>query len=143
MGVTIKRAVRIKMIVTEDFKRRRCAELEQALAKLDETSKRVEFEIESVKRRSELGQSEAERLTERLRQVQRRNERARAALVRELELARSLEIGSEYDRGVVEGLVEVNVGDDFAKIASCEIVVKDDRIVEIREGQCPESDARS
>ncbi len=143
MGITIKRAIRIKVVVTEEFKRQRCAEIKQALAKLDEASRRVKFEMESVKRRSDTNQSNADRFAERLKQVERRNERTRAALAKELELVESLELGSEYDRGIVEGLVEVSVGDDFSRIADCEIVVKDDRIVEIREGQCPQPDARS
>lgn len=143
MGITIKRTVRIKVLVTEDFKRHRCAEIEQAINKLDGVAKRIDFEIESLRRRSEKDSPDRERMMERLDQVKRRNERARKALEKELELVRSLEIGSEYDRGVVEGLVDVNVGDDFAKLASCEIVVKDDRIVEIREGLCPAKDERS
>ncbi|MGQ9456517.1 MAG: YlqD family protein [Armatimonadota bacterium] len=143
MGVTIKRAVRIKVLVTEDFKRHRCVEIEQAISRLDEATKRVDFEIESLRRRCEKDSPDRERVMERLSQVKRRNERARKALERELEIVRSLEIGSEYDRGVVEGLVDVSVGDDFAKLASCEIVVKDDRIVEIREGQCLAKDERS
>ena len=77
-------------------------------------------------------------LAERLRAEQKRNEQARAALKRELEKVSGLETGSEYDWGALEGTVEVEVGDDFSKLGACEIVVKEDKIIEIRDGLCPE-----
>jgi hypothetical protein len=142
MGIIIKRAIRVKVVVTESFKRNKCEEIEQSLARLDDVSKRLDFEIESLKRRADESLKHKDQLLERLLQVQRRNQRTRAALCKELELIKSLDIGSEYDRGIVEGLVEVKVGDDFSRLASCEIVVKDDKIVEIREGLCPDADVK-
>jgi hypothetical protein len=139
MGVIIKRAVRVKVVVTGEFKRRRAEEARTALARLDEVAKRLDFELGSLAKRADKGAEEKARIGERLEQTRRRNERTRAAMARELEMVESLDIGSEHDRGAVEGLVEVNVGDDFSKLASCEIVVKDDRIIEIRDGICPET----
>jgi len=134
MRVIVKRAVRVKVVVTEEFKARRSAEIRASMAKLDEVAKRLDFELESLSRRADKDAAEKARIAERLKQARRKDEQARAALARELEAVNSLEIGAEYDRGVLEGLVEVNVGDDFSRLASCEIVVKDDKIVEIREG---------
>ena len=132
MGITIKRAVRVRVIVSEEFKAHRSAEIGAAIAKLEGVAKRIEFELESVSKRIDKSPGQVAAVVERLRAGQRRNEQARAALARELDQVGSLEIGSEYDRGALEGLVEVDVGDDFAKLSSCEIVVKDDKIVEIR-----------
>jgi len=136
--VIIKRAVHVKVVVTDEFKRHRAEEMGAAIARLDAVRKRLDFELESVAKRADLGAEAGEAMRERLRAGQRKNERARAALADELKTVESLEIGAEYHRGSLEGLVEVRVGDDFARISSCEIVVKDDKIVEIRDGLCPE-----
>lgn len=137
MGVLIKRSVRVKVVVTDQFKTRRTAELRSALAKLDVVKKRIEFEMGAACRRAEAGAQDA-KLIERLDAGLHNNDRARSAVIQELDKISALEVGSEYERGVVEGLVEVNVGDDFAKVSSCEIVVLDDKITEIRDGLCPE-----
>lgn len=134
MGILVKRSVRVRVIVTDDFRARRTTEIRTALAKLDAVRKRIEFELESATKRPGAGDA----LAERLRTGLRNNERARSALGAELDKLAALETGSEYDRGTLDGLVEVEVGDDFAKIASCDIVVKDDKIVEVREGQWPQ-----
>ncbi|MGC8861954.1 MAG: YlqD family protein [Armatimonadota bacterium] len=135
MGIIIKRAVRVKVVVTEEFKARRSAEVRASMARLDEVAKRLEFELESLSRRSDKGEDEKASIAERLRRAGRRNQQARAALARELETLQAVELGTEYDRGVLEGLVEVDVGDDFSRLAACEIVVRDDRIIDIREGE--------
>jgi hypothetical protein len=53
---------------------------------------------------------------------------------RQIEEADKLEIGSEYPRGTIEGMVELNVGDDlFKQLSGSEIIVKDGKVVEVRE----------
>ncbi|MCX8052581.1 MAG: YlqD family protein [Armatimonadetes bacterium] len=137
MGIIIKRPVRVKIIVTEEFKARRLGEIRASVARLDDVIKRLDFEIDSLSRRSYVTPEEKKRVGERLERTRRKNERLRAALMQELDVVKSLEIGTEHDRGILEGLVEVNVGDDFDRVGSCEIIVKDDKIVEIRNGLCP------
>lgn len=134
MGIVVKRPVRVVVVVTEQFKARRGAEIRAALTKLDAVSKRIDFELGRNEQKSEA----AGQIMERLGREKRRNEQARMALRSELERVSTLDIGSEYPRGTLEGTVEVDVGDDFSKLGVCEIVVKDDKIVEIRDGLCPE-----
>lgn len=140
MGVLVKRSVRVKIVVTEEFRARRTAELRAAAAKLDAVRKRLEFELATV---SKSVGGETLPVAERLRAGLHNNERARTALAKELETVEKLELGAEYERGLIEGLVEINVGDDFSKLASCEIVVKDDRVIEIREGPWTDPSATS
>lgn len=140
MGILVKRSVRVKVVVTEEFKARRTAELRAAVAKLDAVRKRLEFELMTV---SKAAGGETSPIAERLRAGLRNNERARNALAKDLETIEKLELGAEYERGLIEGLVEIGVGDDFSKIASCEIVVKDDKVIEIREGQWTDPSATS
>jgi hypothetical protein len=132
MGITIKRPVPVKVVVTEEFKARRSGEIRTALAKLDVVGKQLAARVEAV----ETGPESV--LVERLRAEQRRNEGARLGLRRELEKISSLEPGAEYVWGAVEGIFEVEVGDDFSKLGAREIVVKDDKIIEIRDSLCPE-----
>ncbi len=133
MSITVKRPVRVKIVVTEQFRTRRAAELRAALAKLELVGKQIG--AAALQR----GDSDADRaVEERLKTRQRKNEEARGALVRELEKISALDVGEEYDRGVIEGVVEIEVGDSLSKLGYCEIVVEDDVVVEIRDGSCPE-----
>ena len=129
MGVTVKRPVRVKAIVTEAFKEHRAAEIRAALTRLDAVAKRVELHLQKVG-------PNADAVAERLATQERRNQEAKAALTRELGVVSALDLGTEYVRGMLEGTVEVEIGDDFSKLAGCEIVIKDDKIVEIRDGLC-------
>lgn len=129
MSVIVKRPVLVKVIVTEEYRSLRIDEMRTALAKLDVVGKQLSSRVES----SESDPENA--LTERLRAEQRRNEGTRVALRRELEKISGLEIGSEYDLATLEGSVELNVGDDFLNLGACEIVVKDSKIIEIRDGR--------
>ena len=119
------------VIVTERFKKRRSEDIRTALAKLDLVAKRIDSQLDREEP-AEPG------ITERLRAEKRRNERAAVALRRELETVAGLEIGSRHARGNVEGLVEIEIGDDLSRINACEIVVQDDKVVEILDGPCPE-----
>lgn len=126
MGIIIKRPVRVKVLVTEKFKQHRLAELKAGGARLDEVAKRLSAQLESP--------AAPEGVRERLSAELRKTQDARTAIGREQEKISSLEIGSEFDRGVLEGEVELNVGDDFTKVGACEILVKDDKVEEIRDG---------
>jgi hypothetical protein len=137
MGVIVKRAIRVKAVITEQFKARRLADLQAALSRLEADGAALKARIAALR-----GVENPGSRLERLEQALRRHERAYADAAAELQNVTSLQIGDEYDRGVLEGFVEVNVGDDFARLVDCEIVVEDDKVVEIRDGQCPESSKR-
>ena len=130
MGIIVKRPVRIKVIVTDEFKARRTGEIQAALARLDVVGKQLAARIER--------QDTPAGLIEQLRGEQRSNEGARAAMKREIEKTAGLQIGSEYWAKTLAGPVEVEIGDDFSKLGACEIVVKDHKVIEIRDGLCPE-----
>lgn len=132
MGITVKRPVRVKVVVTEAFREQRVGQIRTALAKLDVVGKQLVARIKAADGKPD------NVLIERFRAEQQRNEQARAALKRELEKTSGLDIGSEYDWGALEGMVEVEVGDDFSKLGAGEIIVKDNKIIEIRDGLCPE-----
>ena len=130
----IKRPVAVVAIVTESFKKELIDELEASIEEvnnnqqaLDSQARRYLLQLQST----DLTQSSAFR-----RQVE--VEKAKMDQVKgerkaQLEAAQNLEIGSEFPRGTVESVVELNVGDNlFDRLGKAEIVVKDDVIVEIR-----------
>jgi hypothetical protein len=64
----------------------------------------------------------------------RRHETLKQELARQAEEAEDLEIGSEYSRGTIEGVVEITEGDNLVeKLSGSEIVVRDGVILEVRE----------
>lgn len=132
MGVIVKRPVRVKVVVTEEFRTRRTAEMRTALAKLELVSRQLASRVQS------LGGAAENPVAAGLLNQQNRNAQAHAMLREGLDKLAGSETGSEYDWGVLESTIEVEVGDSFSKLGACEIVVKDDKIIEIRDGVCPE-----
>ncbi|NMC82950.1 MAG: hypothetical protein GYA63_08880 [Armatimonadetes bacterium] len=130
----IKRPVAVVAIVTETFKKELIDELEASIEEvnnnqqaLDSQARRYLLQLQST----DLTQSSAFR-----RQVEvekAKMDQVKAERKAQLEAAQNLEIGSEFPRGTVESVVDLNVGDNlFDRLGKAEIVVKDDVIVEIR-----------
>jgi hypothetical protein len=134
MALTISRPVVIKTIVTEAFKRLYTQELEEAIKRVEAVDQQLETQI----RRSELERQlspQTRVIRQQLEYERARQDATRAELGMRLREAQQLELNSEFSQGTLEGLVEVNVGDNlFNKIGHTEIVVKDGIILEIREG---------
>ena len=130
----IRRNVAVKVIVTDSFRRELIDRLRQAIERVDLSQKKLDGQ--GLGYLSELegkdpGQAEAFR--RRLERQQRRQQQIRAKLTEQLATAEKLEIGAEYHQGTLEGLVEIQPGDMLQeKIHAAEIVIKDGRVVEIR-----------
>jgi benzoyl-CoA reductase/2-hydroxyglutaryl-CoA dehydratase subunit BcrC/BadD/HgdB len=135
MGITVRRSISVRAIVTEALKQELRDELQQVA---EEAQRRVD-QMETQGRRllaglqrTDLTQAmDARRQTEAARQ---RHDALRQDIQRQIQEAEKLELGSEYPRGTIEGSIEVQEGDDLLKkLATSEIVIKDGVIVEIRE----------
>ncbi len=133
MGLTVTRPVVIKAVVTESFKRLYVQDLEDAIKRAETILEQITTQI----RRSELERQvspQSRALRQQLEVEHARQEAARAELQMRLREAESLELNTEFTQGTVEGLVEVQVGDNlFNKLGRAEILVKDGIILEIRE----------
>ncbi len=133
MSLTISRPVVIKAIVTESFKRLYIQDLEDAIKRTDTVQQQLATQI----RRTELERTvspQARAVRQQLELEHARQEAARAELEMRLREAQQLALNSEFAQGTLEGLVQVNVGDNlFTKLSRAEIVVKDGIIMEIRE----------
>jgi len=134
-GITVKRSIGVRVIVNEEFKAELKGELEEAAT---ETQRRIDqMEMHSRRLLAELQRSDLSQAMQARKQIEaerQRHDALKQDIQRQLQDVDKLEIGSEYPRGTVEGVVELNQGDDLVqKLSGSQIVIKDGVIVEIRE----------
>ncbi len=134
MGLTIKRPITVKAIVTDTLIRETVAEMQ---ADLRQTETELQ-QVEQYGRRmlEDLARSNPAQLSVARQQIEAekaKREETKAKLLERIKEISRLEPGSEVVQGTVEGTVEVAVGDHWDKVFAAEIVVKDGIIIEIRE----------
>ena len=134
-GITVKRSIGVRVIVNEEFKAEVKTELQEAAT---ETQRRIDqMEMHSRRLLAELQRSDLSQAMQARKQIEaerQRHDALKQDIQRQLQEVDKLEIGSEYPRGTVEGVVELNQGDDLVqKLSGSQIVIKDGVIVEIRE----------
>jgi len=135
MGITLRRSIAVRAIVTEALK----DELRQELQQVAEEAQRRVDQMETQGRRmlANLQRTDLSQAMDARRQIEaerQRHDALKQDIQRQIQEAEKLELGAEYPRGTIEGSVEVQEGDDLLKkLAGSEIVIKDGVIVEIRE----------
>jgi hypothetical protein len=142
-SVTIKRNILLRAIVTDALKDDVAAELQEAA---DQIEQRVQ-ELDAAGKRyiTDLQRTDLQRAMALRQQVEA--EKKKQEDVREQLLERKKQVGEwknddEVVRGTIEGVVEVNEGDNLAVLlGGTELVVKDDVVVEIR--QLPAEELRT
>ncbi|MBM3474919.1 MAG: hypothetical protein FJX75_16780 [Armatimonadetes bacterium] len=133
-SVTIKRSVLLKAVVTERLKAEVTAELQEAA---DEIARRIE-ELDTAGRRyiTDLQRTDLQRAMALRTQVEtekKRQQEVREGLLARREAVGKWEMGDEVVRGTIEGVVEVNEGDNLAVLlGGTEVVVEDDIVKAIR-----------
>ncbi len=133
-SVTVKRSIGVQVVVTEAFRDELKAELQSAA---DEAQRRVEqIELQSRRVLADLQRTDLTQAMNARRQIEaevRRHEAVRQDIQRQIEETEKLELGSEYSRGTLEGVVELTEGDDLLKkLSGSQVVVKDGVVVEVR-----------
>jgi hypothetical protein len=140
-ALTVKRPIILKVIVTPRWK-------EEVQAQLNNQSGQLEKQIQNVELQGQRAISEIQKqgvaLTnpQALQQIesiqnqmsQRKNElqQKRNQLLQQLEQIEKLEMDQEVAQGQLEGMCEVNVGDNLVKKLQVEVVVRDGVVQEIR-----------
>jgi hypothetical protein len=133
----LKQNVIVKVIVTEkfkeDFKKEISRQLEAAEGKARELkSSLARLVIESAGIQNP---TYVESLKARIEEERMLQEAIAADLREKIKEIEALPLESIYPYTVIEGLVDVDVGDHlFKKIAGVEVLVKDGVVVEIKEG---------
>jgi len=135
MSLTVKRSIAVLVIVTESFKEELKAELQEAV---EATQRRIDqMEFQSRRFLADLQRTDLTQAMSARRQIEaerRRHEALRDDVKRQLEEAEKLELGTEFPRGTLEGVVELKQGDDLLqKLSASQIVIKDGVIIEVRE----------
>ncbi len=134
-GISVRRSIGVVVVVTEEFK----LELKEELQLAGEEAQRRTDQMELQSRRllADLQRTDLTQAMNARRQIEAERRRADAVkqdIQRQIEETEKLEVGSEFPRGTVEGVVELSEGDDLIKkLSGSQIVVKDGVIVEIRE----------
>ena len=127
----LKRAVTVKVIVTEEFKNSLKDDLTKTLSQIDSVTSQLEFQL----RRYVPDIEQAGKLRREIESERQRHESMKAEVNSRLQEVVGLEIGAEFAQGTVEGQVEVAVGDNLLdKLSGAEIVIKDGVVQEIKEG---------
>ncbi len=133
-SLTITRPVLVKVRVTEKYKKSLAAEIQEAVGRLDLRLQHLDFQIRRLQAELEKqNPKEIPAVRQRYEAERQKNLEARQKLVEKLKEVGKLTPGEEVLHGRVESIVEVKVGDDWGRVMGAEIVIEDDRVVEIRE----------
>jgi hypothetical protein len=131
----LNRQIVLKAIVTPRLKDELIAEVQEAIERVNETQDQLEVQSRRVMlelQRTDLNRAMAFR--QQLDVEKRRHSDLREELDERLKEYQGLEMGSEFVRGVLEGQVEVQPGNNLKeKLSRAEILTEDDVIREIRD----------
>ena len=140
MGITVKRPVTVKAIVTPSFKERLLSELRCAVQRLEIQLQQLEFQ--GKRKLMDLQKkniSQAMAVRKQLEEERAKHENALRELNERIRQVDLFPLGAEFVQGSLESFVQLEVGDNInAKLADVEVIVRDDIIVEIREGSAAE-----
>lgn len=131
--LTIKTEIPVIVIVTENFKQKLAFSLQEQLREIDLEIQQLEFTSRRTLMEAErLGQSVE--VQKRLEETQKKIVDMKQKVLTQLKQVAKLQTGDEIVQGKTEGIVEIGVGDNWLETQSLKIVIKDDRVVEIRRG---------
>ena len=135
MGVIIKRNVIMRAIVTPALRQDILAELDHAIGDVQDRLAQIDFQTKPYL--TELQRTNLQQAIQVRKQIEaekQKHEDLRVALEERRTQINSLRDGDEIIRGTLESWVEVGEGDDLGEVlAGTELVVKDDKVVEIRQ----------
>jgi predicted Holliday junction resolvase-like endonuclease len=131
----LNRQIVLKAIVTPRLKESLIAEVQEAIERVNETQDQLEVQSRRVMlelQRTDLNRAMAFR--QQLDAEKRKHSDLKEELEDRLKEYQALEMGTEFVRGVLEGQVDVQQGDNLvAKLSKAEILTEDDIIREIRD----------
>lgn len=131
--LTLVWPVLVKVKVTEDYKKKISAEIQQAVRQLDLQMQHFEFKARRVV--AELEKQNPQSIPAARQQLEQERGRlleARQKLMEKLKEVANLSPGEEVIQGQVQALVELQVGDNWQNLAGWEIVLEDNVVREIR-----------
>ena len=136
-GIVLRRPVAYWIIVTEEFRKEMAEELQQAadnvqaqLDQLDFESRRYLLDLQKA------DLSRAMSVRDEIEKEKRKQQRYKEEMLSQKEKVSQLPDGELFLRGTLEGTVVASVGENLKDLlGGAEIVVKDNLIVEIKDGK--------
>lgn len=139
----LKRQIVLKAIVTERLKREMVEAAQETLRRIQESQD--ELERQSRRLMLELQRSDLNRAMSYRQQLdaeKRKFEEARVMIQSQIQEIEGLELGTEIERGTLEGDVEIQVGDNIEeKLGLAEILMVDGIVKELRDPAPAPADA--
>jgi hypothetical protein len=133
MGLTIKRPVLVKVKVTEKFRQQMAYELQESLGILDKELQQLDFQekrmIAELEKKNPSGIQSAKNHID---NEKRKRLNAKNKLTEKLKNLGKTAIGSEVVQGSLESYTEINIGDDWNEIMGLEVIVCDNKIIDIK-----------
>ena len=135
MAITLKRQVIWRAVVTPQLREELAEELQSAADEIDEKVQQIDFQTKAYitnLQRADLAQ--ALEIRKQVEAEKKRQTDQRDQILKQKEQIAQLPDGQEIIRGVLEGTVDVELGDDLTKaLAGYELLTRDGKIVEVRE----------
>jgi hypothetical protein len=130
----VTRPVKLKVIVTEEFKKDLEQEMQSALERVNAQAQRLQFQMDAyVPELAKTDMNQAMQVRRALEAERQKYDDVKKEIRQRMDEARGLEIDSEFERGELQSLVELKPGDSFDdKMGQAEIVIKDGQVMEMR-----------
>ena len=131
MTLKVVRPITVKVIVTDQLKEKLAFELQHALQRVEGDLQHIEYQSKVLQ--NDIDKVSAQRATAIKSQLDSERQKrldARRELLEKLKAIAALEVGQEQVHSTVDSIVEISVGDTWQP--AVEIILKEDRIVEIR-----------
>lgn len=129
----IERKIKVKVIVTEAFKKQLLQDIQAGIQQLDTEINYLDQRYKKVMTELTIkGSLQTQGVREQLEWEKKKREDTKAGFLEQLKKINTLEEGIEVPQGEVTGPAELKIGDSWERIMNREIVLKDGIIVEIR-----------
>lgn len=130
----VKRSILLKAVVDDTLKNDLLKQLQDNQKKIDLEIERLNYQINKLLIESPMDIRESMAIRKKVEEEKRDGELLKDQILNKIKEVNSLDLGSIYPIGVIEGLAELKVGDNlWDKVNNCEIIIKEGIIEEIND----------
>lgn len=130
----VKRSILLKAVVDDSLKNDLMKQLLDNQKKIDLEIERLNYQSNKLLIESPMDIRESMAIRKKVEEEKRDGELLKDQISKKIKEVNTLELGSIYPIGVIEGLAELKVGDNlWDKVNNCEIIIRDGIIEEIND----------
>ncbi|MBT9164205.1 MAG: hypothetical protein DDT23_00195 [candidate division WS2 bacterium] len=130
----VKRSILLKAVVDDALKNDLLKQLQDNQKKIDLEIERLNYQSNKLLLESPMDIRESMAIRKRVEEEKRDGELLKDQILKKIKEVNSLDLGSIYPIGVIEGLAELKIGDNlWDKVNNCEIIIKDGIIEKIND----------